>query len=99
MPAPNPIKVNACLIANPDSEILAAQGYMPVVTSDRPISEKYYYIPIYIVDNGCIVQQWDEIEQQPVETLEDRLSAVEETAEVTAIAVEELIDIVTGGEE
>lgn len=39
------------------------------------------------------------IEDEPNMTIEDRLTAVEQSAEVTAEAVEELIEIVLGGEE
>ena len=39
------------------------------------------------------------IEDEPNMTLEDRLTAVEQSAEVTAEALEELIEIVLGGEE
>lgn len=39
------------------------------------------------------------IEDEPNMTLEDRLTAVEQSAELTAEAVEELIEIVLGGEE
>ena len=39
------------------------------------------------------------IDDEPNMTLEDRLTAVEQSAEVTAEAVEELIEIVLGGEE
>ncbi|MBQ2348231.1 MAG: hypothetical protein II388_07695 [Clostridia bacterium] len=39
------------------------------------------------------------IEDEPNMTIEDRLTAVEKSSEVTAEAVEELIEIVLGGEE
>jgi hypothetical protein len=39
------------------------------------------------------------IDDEPNMTLEDRLTAVEQSAELTAEAVEELIEIVLGGEE
>ena len=39
------------------------------------------------------------IDDEPNMTIEDRLTAVEQSAEVTAEALEELIEIVLGGEE
>ena len=39
------------------------------------------------------------IDDEPNMTIEDRLTAVEQSAEVTAEAVEELIEIVLGGED
>ena len=39
------------------------------------------------------------IEDEPNMTLEDRLTAVEQSAELTAEALEELIETVLGGEE
>jgi len=39
------------------------------------------------------------IDDEPNMTLEDRLTAVEKSSEVTAEALEELIEIVLGGEE
>ena len=39
------------------------------------------------------------IDDEPNMTIEDRLTAVEQSAEVTAEAVEELIEFVMGGEE
>lgn len=39
------------------------------------------------------------IEDEPNMTIEDRLTAVEKSSEVTAEALEELIEIVLGGEE
>lgn len=39
------------------------------------------------------------IDDEPNMTLEDRLTAVEKSSEVTAEAVEELIEIVLGGED
>lgn len=46
------------------------------------------------------IKQQQALEQtENTQTLEDRLDAVEQTSDATATAVEELIDIVLGGEE
>ena len=94
--APNPLKADGKTIANPSEEMLLKQGYMPVLFTEQPCREGYYYIACYKVENNQIIQYWQEYKVDETKTLEDRLITSEQTAETTAMAVEELIEIVLG---
>ena len=94
--APNPLKDDGKTIANPSEEMLLKQGYMPVLFTEQPCREGYYYIACYKVENNQIIQYWQEYKVDETKTLEDRLITLEQTAETTAMAVEELIEIVLG---
>ena len=94
--APNPLKVDGKTVANPGKELLLNLGYMPVLVTEQPCREGYYYIACYKAENNQIIQYWDEYKVEETQTLEDRLDVVEQTAETIAVAVEELIEIVLG---
>ncbi len=94
--APNPLKADGKTIANPNEDMLLKQGYMPVLFTEQPRRDGYYYIACYKVENNQIIQCWQEYKVDETKTLEDRLITVEQTSETTAMAVEELIEIVLG---
>lgn len=50
---------------NPTDEMLAEQGWLPVIETDPPVPpEGYHYEPTYTEDSGEIVQGW-ELVQDP----------------------------------
>lgn len=61
---------------------------------------KKYVNGEYIDMTAEEIKQQQALEQtENTQTLEDRLDVIEQTSDATATAVEELIDIVLGGEE
>ena len=87
--APNPLKADGKTIANPNEEMLLKQGYMPVLFTEQPRKEGYYYIACYKVENNKIIQYWQEYKVEETQTLENRLDNVEKqttenTEQITA---------------
>ena len=87
--APNPLKADGKTIANPSEEMLLKQGYMPVLFTEQPCREGYYYIACYKVENNQIIQCWNECKVEENQTLESRLDNVEKqttenTEQITA---------------
>ena len=52
---------------NPTDEMLAEQGWLPVVETDPPDNppEGYHYEPTYTEESGKIVQGWELVEDPP----------------------------------
>ena len=89
--APNPIVVDKMTIANPSENILIEQEYLPILNSESPKEEGYYFTPYYEVEDNVIVQKWQAHKKEVAITTEQRLEAVES-------AVEDLILLTMGGE-
>ena len=47
---------------NPSSELLLSCGYLPVIETEMPVKEGYYYTSYYEKDGNRILQKYDEHE-------------------------------------
>ena len=55
-------------VYNPSAELLAADGWLPVVFTDEPEApEGYHYEATYAEENGEIVQGWDLVQDEITE--------------------------------
>ena len=73
--APNPILHNGVRIGNPPPEVYAAEGYKPVVYTDKPAEHPVGKVweEAWTEDEGNIIQQWvlaDEGDLSPEEALD-----------------------------
>ena len=89
--APNPIFIDKMTIANPSENVLLEQEYLPILHSESPQEEGYYFTPYYEVEDNVIVQKWQAHKKEVAITTEQRLEAVES-------AVQDLILMTMGDE-
>ena len=88
-PSPNPIFIDPYWIGNPTPEMLAEEGYKPVIYTDPPVVE-----PGYVAVHGWtetadeIVQTWT-VEEEPI-TEEDALARY--ANEITGAEDETLVE-------
>lgn len=86
-------------IINPTDSDYISVGFVEFIEQEMPQNENFYYTPQYEVSENKIIQSWVAHEFEPTDDeIENRLSAVEETTDTTATAVEELINVVMGGD-
>lgn len=61
--APNKLIIGEEQAFNAPAETYAAQGWLPVIKTERPAAEEgFYYEPFYAEQDGAIVQQWEKRE-------------------------------------
>lgn len=80
--ANTPITINDIPTWTNDPAIYAAEGYLPVVRSDMPKQDGYWYEMTYVEQDGAIVQTWIEHEI-PVPEPTDEISDSEALAIIT----------------
>ena len=63
---------------NPTDEMLAAQGWLPLIETDPPDDppEGYHYEPSYTEESGEIVQGWELVEDPPDIPAEEALEII-----------------------
>ena len=78
--APNKLIIDTEQVFNAPAEIYATQGYLPIVNTECPSEEGFYFSPIYTETDGKIVQQWEkhEIPVYDEATETDYINALEE---------------------
>ena len=65
------IRMDGKIYANPTEEQIRKAGYKELVKNDMPEKEGYYYTDTYEVQNGEIVQLWEEHEIEAENNEED----------------------------
>ena len=78
--APNKLIIDTEQVFNAPAEIYIERGYLPIVNTECPNEEGFYFSPFYIEQDGKIVQQWEkhEIPQTDEATEGDYINALEE---------------------
>ncbi len=79
--APNKLIIGTEQVFNASEETYRANGYLPIVNTEQPEStDGFYYSPIYVEQNGSIVQQWEqhEIPETDEATESDYIGALED---------------------
>ena len=79
--ANTPIMVGDTLVWTNDPAIYAAEGYLPVVRTDMPQQDGYWYDLTWVEQDGAIVQTWVEHEIPQTDEISDS----------------EALEIITGG--
>ena len=78
--SPNKLIIGKEQVFNAPAEAYAAQGWLPIKKSDAPEDEEgYYHSPVYIEEDGSIVQRWErhEISGSGEATETDYIEALE----------------------
>jgi len=64
--APRRIHIGSVIVYNPTDEQLVADGYLPAVETDPPVTdERHYAAPRWTEQDGQIVQSWT-VEEIPI---------------------------------
>ena len=61
-----------------NEEAILELGYKPIVRTDMPVNEGYYYTEKWTETDTAILQEWEEHEQPNEATEEDYISSLEE---------------------
>lgn len=69
--APTPLSINGIPTWTNDPAIYAVEGYLPIVHSDMPERDGYWYELTYQVRDGVIVQTWVEHEIPQTDEISD----------------------------
>ncbi len=66
-PAPQKVTFNGMTVVNPDGEILTALGWLPVISTEKPlVPEGFVAIPSYTESEGQLWESWTVEPQSPV---------------------------------
>lgn len=61
--APNKLIIDTKQVFNAPAETYKSQGWLPFINTVQPEAEEgFYYSPVYVEQNGSIVQQWEQHE-------------------------------------
>lgn len=76
--AVSPLVINEENVWTNVPEKFVEAGYLPIIRSDMPEREGYYYTPAFHYEDSSIVESWIEHENPPEEpSYEELLEAVE----------------------
>ena len=77
--APNKLIIGSEQVFNASEETYRANGYLPIVNTEQPeCTDSFYYSPVYVEQNGKIVQQWEQHEIPNEATESDYINALED---------------------
>jgi hypothetical protein len=96
--APNPLKSGNYKIYNPKPKHYEAEGYLEVIETDYPDTDKYYE-KHYVERNGKIYGEWEEIEApdvpEHIPTAEERITVLEGEVDDLGEALDMILEGVT----
>lgn len=69
--APYPLILDGVETWTNDPALYAAEGYLPVVFTDKPMRAGYVYTSQFIEQDGKLVQTWIEHEVPPTDEISD----------------------------
>lgn len=73
--APRRMLIGSAWVYNPTDAQLLAEGYLPVIETDPPVTDKQHYaVPHWTEQDGEIVQSWT-VEEIPYDATLDKAEA------------------------